>query len=286
MPGLFPRLYGRVKCGMTDVGNSVFVPERFSLGRPVRALRIPARRPRVASQAAPPIVCLWLTHPLHAYDPDALVAAISTRVQSAVSPPCSAVLDLAETRALDEGMETALRLLNDVLADNCVRLRLVLPESQVRVAFVNSSTGMAVGRDCVHVSVRAAMLAAYADLPGAAVVTSARRGLLEPQPQPLTLPLAAGGSRGSKAQTAAAAPRCAAPARPRQPVEARNHPGRATLIGNASPGHILVSLYISGFRSWCDLACGGILRNSEVCRQFWPDVAQLIHGEERTTVYP
>lgn len=225
MPGLFPRLCGRVKCGMTDVGNSLFVPERFSLGRPVPALRIPARRPRVASQAAPPIpiVCLWLTHPLHGEDPDALVAAISTRVQSAVSPPCSVVLDLAETRALDEGMETALRLLNDVLADNCVRLRLVLPESQVRVAFVNSSTGMAVGRDCVHVSVRAAMLAAYAGLPGAAVVTSARRGLLEPQPQPLTLPLAAGGSPlcGSNAQTAAAAPRCAAPARPRQPVPAR-----------------------------------------------------------------
>ena len=29
-----------------------------------------------------------------------------------------------------------------------------------------------------------------------------------------------------------------------------------------------------------------VLRNSEVCRQLWPDVAQLIHGEERTTVYP
>ena len=29
-----------------------------------------------------------------------------------------------------------------------------------------------------------------------------------------------------------------------------------------------------------------VLRNSEVCRQLWPDVAQLIHVEKRATVYP
>ena len=29
-----------------------------------------------------------------------------------------------------------------------------------------------------------------------------------------------------------------------------------------------------------------VLRNSEVCRQIWPDVTQLIHGEKRAAVYP
>ena len=98
------------------------------------------------------------------------------------------VLDLSATPALDHGAAAALQLLGGLLNDSHSSLRLVLPAAQARVAFISDSAGKAVAPDTVHISARAAILAAYASLPGAAFVTPALCRLLAQPPEFLALP--------------------------------------------------------------------------------------------------
>ena len=132
-------------------------------------------------------MCLRPGCQLSAANADALVAAVAARVRTAVPPPCWVVLDLSATPALDDGAAAALRLLVGLLRDSHASLRLVLPAAQARAAFISDSAGKAMGPDTVHASARAAMLAAYASLPGAALVTPALCQLLARPPEFLPL---------------------------------------------------------------------------------------------------
>src|SRR5215472_5569125 len=141
-----------------------------------------------ASQASQSILCLRPACRLSADNADALVAAVGARVRAAVPSPCSVVLDLSATPVLHEGAAAALDLLGDLLQHSHTTLRLVLPGPQARAAFCGESTKAAMGTDTIHASARAAMLAAYAALPGAALVTPALRELLAQPPESLPVP--------------------------------------------------------------------------------------------------
>jgi len=165
------------------------------LRRRVPIWKKPARPPGVAaptslpvSQASRWILCLRPACRLSADNADALVAAVGARVRAAVPSPCSVVLDLSATPVLHDGAAAALDTLADLLQHSHATLRLVLPGPQARAASCGESANTVMRTDTVHTSARAAMLAAYAALPGAALVTSALRELLAQPPESLPVP--------------------------------------------------------------------------------------------------
>jgi hypothetical protein len=161
-----------------------------------RVWKKPARRPGVphisawlpVNQAPQRILCLRPVCQLSADNADALVAAVGARVRVAVPAPCSVVLDLSATPVLHDRAAAALDALADLLQHSQVTLWLVLPGAQARAAFFGDSGKTAMGTDTVHTSARAAMLAAYAALPGAALVTAALSQLLALPPELLPVP--------------------------------------------------------------------------------------------------
>jgi hypothetical protein len=99
------------------------------------------------------------------------------------------VLDLSATPVLHDGAAAALDTLADLLHQHShATLRLVLPGPQARAASCGESANTAMRTDTIHTSARAAMLAAYAALPGAALVTPALRELLAQPPESLPVP--------------------------------------------------------------------------------------------------
>jgi hypothetical protein len=140
------------------------------------------------SQASQWILCLRPACPLSADNADALVAAVGARVRAAAPSPCSVVLDLSATPVLHDGAAAALDTLADLLQHSHMTLRLALAGPQACAAFSGGCAKTAMGTDTIHTSARAAMLAAYAALPGAALVTPALRELLAQPPEPLPVP--------------------------------------------------------------------------------------------------
>jgi MFS superfamily sulfate permease-like transporter len=160
----------------------------------IRVRRNAAARPRTAARswreadpATGQIVCLRLTGQLCGGTAQALLDAVGARVRAAAPPPYAVVLDLSETSAADDGARAALESLRARLANGHTRLRLVLPEGEARVALCGNGAASAIGIDALHTSVRAAILAAHAALPGPALVTPALRAMLS-QPPELLLP--------------------------------------------------------------------------------------------------
>jgi MFS superfamily sulfate permease-like transporter len=171
--------------GPLDSGaSSVRIPaQRSAAARP----RMAARSWREAEPATGQIVCLRLTGQLCADTAQPLLDAVCARVRAAVPPPCAVVLDLSDTLAADDGARAALESLRALLADGHTRLRLVLPEGEARAALCSNGAVGAIGIDALHTSVRAAILAAHAALPGPALVTPALRAMLSRPPE-LLLP--------------------------------------------------------------------------------------------------
>jgi hypothetical protein len=165
------------------------LPARFpawagTVARP----RAAARSRRQAGPAAGQIMCLRLTGELSADTADALLDAVGARVRAAAPPACEVVLDLSAAAIDDDGRE-ALRSLHGLLVDSHARLRIVLPEAEARAALSDDDTADSLGPDALHPSVRTAILAAHAALPGPALITPAMRTLLREPPEPLPLPL-------------------------------------------------------------------------------------------------
>ena len=148
--------------------------------------RVAARSWREADPATGHIVCQRLTGRLCGGTAQALLDAVGDRVLAAVPPAGAVVLDLSDTLAADDGARAALLSLRALLADGHTRLRLVLPEGEARAALCSNGAS-AIGIDALHTSLRAAILAAHAALPGPALVTPALRAMLS-QPPELLLP--------------------------------------------------------------------------------------------------
>jgi hypothetical protein len=171
--------------------HSLFLRRRFRGRKPAAPPGMAAPRWRPADQSSQPfarMLCLRPVCPLSADNADALVAAVLARVRSAVPPPWSVVLDLSATPALSEDAAAALRQLGGLLRDGQASLRLALPAAQARVALADERPDAAMCADTVYLSAHAAVLAACACLPGAAVVTPALRQLLAQPPELLPLP--------------------------------------------------------------------------------------------------
>jgi len=150
--------------------------------------RMVARSRPAAGPAAGQIVCLRLTGQLCADTAEALLDAVSARVRAAMPAAYEVVLDLTDTPAVDDGARTALLSLGDLLVKSQTRLRLVLPDAEARAGLCDGGTAGAIGADALHTSVRAAVLAAHAALPGPALVTPSLRMLLGNPPEQLLLP--------------------------------------------------------------------------------------------------
>ena len=133
-------------------------------------------------------MCLRLSGQLCAGTTGALLDAVVARIGAAMPPVAAVVLDLSDTPDVDDGARAALLSLCGLLAQSHTRLRLVLPEAETRAALGSDDAASTAGLDALHTTVRAALLAAYAALPGPALVTSAMRMLLEHPPELLLLP--------------------------------------------------------------------------------------------------
>jgi MFS superfamily sulfate permease-like transporter len=154
------------------------------------ALRRLGAPPRAEAQGQsavwpPPrrIVCLRLTCQLASGTADDVVQAVIDRVHAAGPPPCIVVLDLRHTRAIDDDARRALQILHDVLAQGQSRLRLAHPAAEARATLTIDGPLGAISPEDVHDSLRQALLAAYASLPGPALVTSATRRFLTEPPE-------------------------------------------------------------------------------------------------------
>ncbi len=166
--------------------HSFFLGRRSIVSRPVARSRAPALS-WPADQIAQCILCLRLTCELSADNASALVEAVAARVRVAAPSHTSLVLDLSATSTLDQCAAAALQRLSDLLAeDSQVRLWLVLPAAKPAADFCGDGAGRA-GAPTAHATFRAAVLAAYASLPGAGLVTPVLREMLARPPEPLSL---------------------------------------------------------------------------------------------------
>jgi MFS superfamily sulfate permease-like transporter len=163
------------------------LPRRGTLRGPNALPRRAAPGQPLAGLAAAQIVSFRLTCPLSASFADALVNAVSSRVRTVSPPPCAVVLDLSRTRGVDNDVQGALQRLRELLAQSEACLRLVHPQAEVRATLTTAGPAGAISPQAVHVSLREALLAAYASLPGPALVTSATRAHLAQQPELLSL---------------------------------------------------------------------------------------------------
>jgi len=169
------------------------LPARALVSRSAIAFpRRAARSLREASLGSGQIVCLRLTGQLCAGHADDLLDAVGARVRAAMPPACAVVLDLSDLAAVDDGARTALSSLGGLLSQSDAQLRLVLPEAEDRAALSGDGTSTPIGLDALHTTVRAAILAAHAALPGPALVTPAMRTLLSQRPELLLLPRSPG----------------------------------------------------------------------------------------------
>jgi hypothetical protein len=168
--------------------QSLFLRRRFILRGTALPRRIAASNWRPAREATQRILCLRPPCQLSAENAVALTEAVAARVRAAVPPPHLVVLDVSATSAFGEGVAAALQVLGTMLSESQASLRLVLPEAKARAAFFDASAGKAVEPDMVHTGVRAAVLAAFASLPGPALVTPALSELLDQPPEVLPLP--------------------------------------------------------------------------------------------------
>ena len=168
-----------------------------ALSGPARfpAWQIAAAWPRMVARSRPKagpatgqIVCLRLTGQLCGGTAQALLDAVGARVRAAMPAAYEVVLDLTDIPAVDDVARAALLSLGELLVKSHVRLRLVLPEADARAALCDGGAADAIGADVLHTSVRAAVLAAHAALPGPALVTPALRMLLGNPPEQLLLP--------------------------------------------------------------------------------------------------
>jgi hypothetical protein len=133
-------------------------------------------------------MCLRLSGQLCAGTTGALLDAVAARIGAAMPPVAAVVLDLSDTPAIDDDARAALLSLHGLLAQSQARLRLVLPEAATRAALGGDDAASAAGLDALHTTVRAALLAAYAALPGPAMVTPVLRALLMDPPELVLLP--------------------------------------------------------------------------------------------------
>ena len=114
-----------------------------------------------------------------------LVSAVKARVEAEGHTIGTVIVILREDGTRDGMLRAVLSELDDELRHRGFRFRLVTREADLRQQMADLGQGAAAGRLAVHETLRSAVLASYAELPGPGLVTSAVRTALVAHAEPL-----------------------------------------------------------------------------------------------------
>jgi MFS superfamily sulfate permease-like transporter len=131
-----------------------------------------------ANTAAAEILCLGLSISLETGQIHRLADTICDRVRGSTRPVGTVVLDLRAGADIDADSRTALLSLHRRLASMGTRLRIATACRQL-AARLREDLPRHLGADAIHDSVRSAVLATYAALPGPGLVTAQVRAALD-----------------------------------------------------------------------------------------------------------
>ena len=145
--------------------------------------REPAGRPGTPSPAHLPILALACT--LEPEQATPVIGAVLTRVLAERRPLGTVILDLGTGTDLDDCGAEALQCLLDRLAGCGIRFRLASASAKVRAQLADAGLAGCLGRAGLQPSLRAAVLAVYAALPGPGLVTPEIRAALATPAEPV-----------------------------------------------------------------------------------------------------
>jgi len=165
MPQLAPEAGGR-GLGLRAVRASAVISGRFKA-------RAAARPPRVQ------LTCLAVTCSLDGGQAGRLADAIVHRVVHSSCPVGTVVLDLGPVTTVDAEACAAILSVHHRLTAIGTRLRLAASAGGLRSGLADAGITQQLGRDAIHPSVRSAMLAAYAGLPGPGLVIGQIKSALD-----------------------------------------------------------------------------------------------------------
>jgi MFS superfamily sulfate permease-like transporter len=124
------------------------------------------------------ILCLGLSISPGTGPADRLADSIFDRVLGSARPVGTVILDLCADADIDADSRAALLSLHHRLASMGTRLRIVTACRQLADGLREASLPRYLGPDAIHDSVRSAVLATYAALPGPGLVTAQVRAAL------------------------------------------------------------------------------------------------------------
>lgn len=153
---------------------------------PFRSLlgpREPAGQPVPRSPAHLPILALACT--LEPGQATPVIGAVLTRVLAEPRPPGTVILDLGTATDLDACGGDALDGLLERLTGLGIRFRLASASAKVRAQLADTGLASHLGRSGIQPSLRAAVLAVYAALPGPGLVTPEIRAALVTPAEPV-----------------------------------------------------------------------------------------------------
>jgi anti-anti-sigma regulatory factor len=139
----------------------------------------------------PPLTVLRLQAELRPGTASQLAGAVLARVRACRAGVGTVVLDLGAGTEIDAGGCAALADLHGRLRTAGTGLRLAAASRQARDLFQRTGLAGQLGPAFIHLTLRAAVLATYAALPGPGLVTPAMRAALTRPAEPLPLPAAA-----------------------------------------------------------------------------------------------
>lgn len=132
-----------------------------------------------ANTATAEILCLGLSISLETGQIHRLADTICDRVHSSARPVGTVILDLRAGADIDADSRAALLFLHRRLASMGTRLRIATACRPLAARLREDDLRRHLGADAIHDSVRSAVLATYAALPGPGLVTAQVRAALD-----------------------------------------------------------------------------------------------------------
>lgn len=166
------------------------VVERLDRRDPPDLLDRPGRRDhpeRRDRRNRPRITVLRLAAVLEPAVAELLTEAVLARVLACGRDVGTVVLDLGPGTEIEAESCAALHALHDCLRRLGTRLRLAAASAQARELFRSTGLTHQLGAGAIHPSLRSAVLATYAELPGPGLVTGDVRAALAKPAHPLAL---------------------------------------------------------------------------------------------------
>jgi hypothetical protein len=171
----------------------LLAPEAAGRGLSQRAVRASAvisgriKARAAARQARAQLSCLAVTCPLEGCQASKLADAIVRRVLHSGCPVGTVVLDLGPVTSVDTEACAAILSVHLRLTAIGTRLRLAASARGLPDGLADAGITQQLGRDAIHPSVRSAVLATYAALPGPGLVVGQIKTALETEAEFISL---------------------------------------------------------------------------------------------------